>query len=56
MLQGSAPSVAGAPGNNIDYVASASGTTCTYAYQLDGGSTRSIQYNSGTGVVTVDAN
>ncbi|MNN85789.1 hypothetical protein D3C81_2031200 [compost metagenome] len=56
VLQGSAPSVAGAVGNNVDYVASVSGTVCTYAYQLDGGSTRSIQYDSSNGVVTIDAN
>ncbi len=56
VLQGSAPSVAAAAGNNVDYVASASGTVCTYAYQLDGGSTRNIQYDSSNGVVTIDAN
>lgn len=54
VLQGSAPAVDTASGTGIDYVASGT-TTCTYAYSLDGGSTRSIQYNTTTGVVTIDA-
>ncbi|HEY6612642.1 MAG TPA: prepilin-type N-terminal cleavage/methylation domain-containing protein [Pseudomonas sp.] len=52
VLQGSAPSVA--ISGTVDYVASGT-ATCTYAYSLDGGSTRSIQYNTATGVVTIDA-
>lgn len=52
VLQGSAPSVA--TSGTVDYVASGT-TTCTYAYSLDGGSTRSIQYDTTTGVVTIDA-
>lgn len=54
VLQGSAPSVA-TSGTEVDYIASVSGTVCTYAYRLDGGSARSIQYDSSNGVVTVDA-
>lgn len=53
VLQGSAPTVDTASG--ADYVASGT-STCTYAYSLDGGSTRSIQYDTTTGVVTIDAN
>lgn len=53
VLQGSAPSVVATSGT-ADYVATGT-TTCTYAYSLDGGSTRSIQYDTATGVVTVDA-
>lgn len=54
VLQGSAPSVA-ISGTDADYIASVSGTVCTYAYRLDGGGARSIQYDSSNGVVTVDA-
>lgn len=49
VLQGPAPSVGTAPGN--DYVTSASGTLCTFTYQAGGGND-SIQYNANTGRVT----
>lgn len=49
VLQGAAPSVGTATGN--DYVTSASGTLCTFTYQAEGGND-SIQYNANTGSVT----
>ncbi|QSP96032.1 prepilin-type N-terminal cleavage/methylation domain-containing protein [Marinobacter salinisoli] len=49
LLQASAPSVATAIGS--DYLANASSGTCTYAYQLDGGTT-AISYNATNGDVT----
>ena len=45
------PTVATAAGS--DYLASAAGQVCTYAYQVDGSGTRSIAYNAGTGAITV---
>ncbi len=58
VLQGSAPSVATAA--SADYQATvatvATEVICTYAYRLDGGATRSIAYNTATGVVTSTAN
>ena len=57
VMQGSAPSVVASTATTttgFDYVASGT-TTCTYAYSLDGGSPRKIEYNTGDGVVTVDA-
>jgi MSHA pilin protein MshB len=49
VLQGAAPSVGTATGN--DYVTRASGTQCTFTYQAEGGND-SIQYNANTGSVT----
>ncbi len=45
------PTVATAAGS--DYLASAAGQVCTYAYQVDGSGTRSIAYNASTGAITV---
>ena len=45
------PTVATAAGS--DYLASAAGQICTYAYQVDGSGSRSIAYNAGTGAITV---
>jgi prepilin-type N-terminal cleavage/methylation domain-containing protein len=45
------PTVATAAGS--DYLATAAGQVCTYAYQVDGSGSRSIAYNAGTGAITV---
>jgi len=45
------PTVATAAGS--DYLATAAGQLCTYAYQVDGSASRSIAYNAGTGAITV---
>lgn len=45
------PTVATAAGS--DYLASAAGQVCTYAYQVDGTGSRSVAYNAGTGAITV---
>ena len=45
------PTVATAAGS--DYLATAAGQICTYAYQVDGSGSRSIAYNAGTGAITV---
>lgn len=45
------PTVATAAGS--DYLASAAGQVCTYAYQVDGSGTRSIAYNAASGALTV---
>ncbi|PSF05546.1 pilin [Marinobacter fuscus] len=52
LLQANAPSVATA-GTDIDYLASASGSECTYTYQLDGENS-TITYDTADGsIVTV---
>ena len=51
VLQGSAPTVGTAAGT-VDYVTTAAGTVCTFAYQLDGGNNDRITYNANTGEVT----
>ena len=45
------PTVATAAGS--DYLATAAGQICTYAYQVDGSGSRSVAYNAGTGAITV---
>ncbi|MHA6492108.1 prepilin-type N-terminal cleavage/methylation domain-containing protein [Pseudomonas borbori] len=50
VLQGSAPSVAAAAADGIDYVATSAGTSCTYTYQKDDGNDF-IVYNSADGDV-----
>lgn len=45
------PTVAIAAGS--DYLATAAGQVCTYAYQVDGSGTRNIAYNATTGAITV---
>jgi len=45
------PTVAIAAGQ--DYLATAAGQACTYAYQVDGTNSRSIAYNATTGAITV---
>ncbi|RVU29673.1 type II secretion system protein [Neptunomonas marina] len=54
VLQGSAPTVA-ASGTATDYVASASGSVCTYAYQVGRSATetRDITYDSNNGDVSI---
>ena len=53
LLQGSAPTVAGA---NPDYVATAApANSCTYTYQRDGAND-AIVYNTSTGEVTRNFN
>ena len=56
VLQGSAPSVA-ASGTSTDYLASYASGTCTYTYRLDGrtSSQRTIDYDTSTGVVVINA-
>jgi MSHA pilin protein MshA len=46
-----APSVA-VGGGTADYRAGGNNTTCTFTYQLDPGSARTIEYDSATGEVT----
>ena len=55
LLQSNAPEV-GTSGTGIEYLASASGTTCEYAYQADGRTTniRQIIYDADTGEVTTN--
>lgn len=53
VLQGSGPVAATAPGDNVDYQAEFSGSTCTYTY-LRGGGERSINYKSSTGDVYIN--
>jgi MSHA pilin protein MshB len=50
VLQGSAPTVGTAAGT-VDYVTTASGTSCTFTYQHDGADDL-ITYNANTGEVT----
>lgn len=52
LLQGSAPTVAAATGNGVDYVATSAsaGTQCVFTYQADGAND-TITYNSANGVV-----
>lgn len=53
VLQGAAPTVATSVGTTpgaVDYVASGSGTVCTYTYQPDGAND-TITYNANTGDV-----
>lgn len=45
------PSAATAAGS--DYLATAAGQVCTYAYQPDTGTARSIAYNAANGAVTI---
>jgi prepilin-type N-terminal cleavage/methylation domain-containing protein len=45
------PTVATAAGS--DYLATAAGQVCTYTYQGDTGTTRTIAYNAATGAVVV---
>lgn len=54
VLQGSAPTVGTAAGT-VDYVTTASGTQCTFAYQSDGAND-SIVYNANNGEVTYTFN
>ena len=55
LLQANAPDVAAASADGIDYVAGASGSTCTYTYQPDGqGST--ITYDAANGEVETTIN
>jgi prepilin-type N-terminal cleavage/methylation domain-containing protein len=42
-----------ATSGTADYVATASGQICTYAYQVDNSGTRSISYNADTGAIAV---
>lgn len=51
VLQGSAPTVAAAAANGIDYVAVPNGTQCTFTYQLDD-QNDTIVYDSSNGTVT----
>ena len=45
------PTVATAAGS--DYLATAAGQVCNYAYQVDNSGTRSIAYNAATGAIAV---
>lgn len=52
LLQGSAPTI----GAGKDYTSSVAAGVCTYTYNLDGNSTRTITYDSASGVVTNNVN
>lgn len=53
ILQASAPNVAAAAAAGVDYVATAAGATCSYAYQPDTSTAgvRTITYNTANGTV-----
>jgi MSHA pilin protein MshB len=48
-----APSIGVSPNGATDYSARGQGTVCTYAYQRDADTARSIRYDSATGTVDV---
>ncbi|WP_286714869.1 prepilin-type N-terminal cleavage/methylation domain-containing protein [Marinobacter sp. tcs-11] len=54
LLQANAPDVA-ASGTGVDYLASGSGSLCTYTYQLDNQSS-TIEYNAANGEITTTIN
>jgi len=53
VLQGSAPRVATATGNNIEYVARLAGQVCTYTYRGQGNDD-SIVYDASNGTVVTN--
>lgn len=55
LLQSNAPEVATTSGDGVEYLASATGTSCDYTYQSDGltgSDARQISYNADTGEIT----
>ena len=54
LLQANAPDVADS-GAGVDYLASGSGSVCTYTYQLDNQSS-TIDYNAANGEITTTIN
>lgn len=55
LLQANAPEVATATGTDVDYVASAAGSVCTFTYQPDG-ETNTIAYDLSNGEIDTTIN